>query len=71
MNPFGVLSNMGVGQTPSYNTVSVPNGFNSEGVYEMQRQLDALGWQCLQPYYGSNYQNGGGRGLTATGRNST
>jgi hypothetical protein len=44
MNPFGVLSNMGVGQTPSYNTISVPHEFNSQGVYEMQRQLDALGW---------------------------
>jgi hypothetical protein len=44
MNPFGVLSNMGVGQMPSYNTISVPHEFNSQGVYEMQRQLDALGW---------------------------
>jgi hypothetical protein len=57
MNPFGVLSNMGVGQTPAYNTVSMPNGFNPQDVYEMQRQLDALGMQRLQPDRSLDYQN--------------
>jgi hypothetical protein len=65
MNPFGVLSNMGVGQTPEYNAVSMPNGFTPQDVYEMQRQLDALGMQRLQPDrpldYQNEYQNNGFR----------
>jgi hypothetical protein len=57
MNPFGVLSGIGVGQKPSCNTVSLPNGLSNQGVYAMRLQLDALGRQCRQPRRSLAYQN--------------